>query len=103
MPLFWPPGLVTPDLPLSFVIGYPGLFRLRHRETPSPQFGSMWMKRLRPRSGPGLEWGFLLPPWRVLRGAHFAEMLFSDGGGVRELSLESGTLTAAMVDPEVIL
>ena len=40
-----------------------------------------------------------VPPWRVLpRGA----LPFFDGGGVRELSLKSGTLTPAMVDPEAI-
>lgn len=49
--------------------------------------------------GPGV--GFFVAPWQVLRGALFPVVLLSGGGGVRELSLEFGTLTA--VDPEAIL
>ena len=43
------------------------------------------------------------PSLRVLRCVLLPVVFLSGGGGVREVSLESGTLTAAMVDPEAIL
>lgn len=42
--------------------------------------------------------GVFVAPWRALRGAPF--LVLSGGGDVRELSLESRTSTATIVDPE---
>ncbi len=47
--------------------------------------------------------GFFVALWRVWRDALFPILLFSCGGGVRKLSLDSETLSVAMVDPEAIL